>query len=109
MTALPGFTATAEHALPLHAVTANGFAAWSARQSGPLQAWLKAQGFTAAAGTVALLPGSEGLAGAVLGIVDAKDPFSYAHAPYALPVGDWRIADALDADATAALQLGWGG
>ncbi len=108
MTALPGFTATAEHALPLHAVTANGFAAWSARQSGPLQAWLKAQGFTAAAGTVALLPGSEGLAGAVLGIADAKDPFSYAHAPYALPVGDWRIADALDADATAALQLGWG-
>ena len=108
MTALPGFTATADHALPLHAVTANGFAAWSARQSGPLQAWLKAQGFTAAAGTVALLPGSEGLAGAVLGIADANDPFSYAHAPYALPVGDWRIADALDADATAALQLGWG-
>ncbi|NOT87540.1 MAG: leucyl aminopeptidase family protein [Lysobacter sp.] len=108
MTALPGFIATADHALPLHAVTAGGFAAWSARQSAPLQAWLKAQGFTAAAGTVALLPGSEGLAGAVLGVADANDPFSYAHAPYALPTGDWRIADALDADATAALQLGWG-
>jgi leucyl aminopeptidase len=108
MTALPGFTATADHALPLHAVTAGGFAAWSAQQSAPLQAWLKAQGFTAAAGTVALLPGGEGLAGAVLGIADANDPFAYAHAPYALPVGDWRIADALDADASAALRLGWG-
>ncbi len=110
MTTLPGFTVAADpaHALPLHAVTANGFVAWSAQQSAPLQAWLKAQGFTAAAGTVALLPGGEGLAGAVLGIADANDPFSYAHAPYALPTGDWRIADTLDADATAALQLGWG-
>ena len=109
MTALPpGFTAIADHALPLHTVTAIGFAAWSAQQSAPLQAWLKAQGFTAAAGSVALLPGSEGLAGAVLGIGDANDPFAYAHAPYALPAGDWRIADTLDADATAALQLGWG-
>ena len=108
MTGLPGFTAAADHALPLHAVTASGFAAWSAQRSAPLQAWLKAQGFTAAAGSVALLPGSEGLAGAVLGIGDANDPFAYAHAPYALPAGDWRIADALDADATAALQLGWG-
>ncbi len=108
MSALTGFTATADHALPLHAVTASGFAAWSALQSAPLQAWLKAQGFTAAAGSVALLPGSEGLAGAVLGIGDTNDPFAYAHAPYALPAGDWRIADTLDADATAALQLGWG-
>jgi leucyl aminopeptidase len=108
MTALPSFTAITEHALPLHAVTAGGFAAWSARQSAPLQAWLQAQGFTAAPGTLALLPGSEGLAGAVLGIGDVNDPFAWAHAPFALPAGDWRIADALDADATAALQLGWG-
>lgn len=108
MTALLGFTATADHALPLHAVTAAGFAAWSAQQSATLQAWLKAQGFTAAASTVALLPGSDGLAGAVLGISDANDPFAYAHAPTALPAGDWRIVGTLDADATAALQLGWG-
>jgi leucyl aminopeptidase len=108
MTALPGFTDTADHALPLHAVTTSGFDAWSARQSAPLQAWLKAQGFTAAAGTVALLPGSDGLAGAVLGISEYNDPFAYAHAPYALPAGDWYIADPLDTDATTALQLGWG-
>ncbi len=108
MTALPGFAANTDHALPLHAVTAGGFAAWQAQQSAPLQAWLSAQGFTAAPGSVALLPGSDGLAGAVLGIAEANDPFAYAHAPYALPAGDWRIADALDADATAALQLGWG-
>ncbi len=113
MTALPGLIATADlaaqpDALPLHAVTAGAFADWSSRQSPALQAWLKAQHFTAAAGSHALLPGADGLAGAVLGIGDAHDPFAYAHAPYALPVGDWRLADPLDAAATAALQLGWG-
>lgn len=112
MTALPGLIATADHAdahaLPLHAVTSAAFADWSAQQSPALQAWLKAQQFTAAAGSHALLPGSHGLAGAVLGIGDAHDPFAYAHAPYALPAGDWRLADPLDAAATAALQLGWG-
>jgi len=112
MTALPGLIAIADHAdtpaLPLHVVTAAAFADWSAQQSSTLQAWLKAQQFTAAAGSHALLPGSDGLAGAVLGIGDAHDPFAYAHAPYALPAGDWRLADPLDSDATAALQLGWG-
>jgi leucyl aminopeptidase len=115
MTALPGLIATADHAdhadtpaLPLHVMTSAAFADWSARQSATLQAWLSAQQFTAAAGSHALLPGSDGLAGAVLGIGDAHDPFAYAHAPYALPAGDWRLADPLDSDATAALQLGWG-
>ncbi len=113
MTALPGLIATADyavdtHALPLHAVTSAAFADWSAQQSPTLQAWLKAQQFTAAAGSHALLPGSDGLAGAVLGIGDAHDPFAYAHAPYALPAGDWRLADPLDDAATAAMQLGWG-
>ncbi len=113
MTALPGLIATADaahasDALPLHAVTAAAFADWSSRQSPTLQAWLNAQQFTAAAGSHALLPGSDGLAGAVLGIGDAHDPFAYAHAPYALPAGDWRLAEPLDTAATAALQLGWG-
>jgi leucyl aminopeptidase len=112
MTALPGLIATADHAdtpaLPLHVMTSAAFADWSARQSATLQAWLNAQQFTAAAGSHALLPGSDGLAGAVLGIGDAHDPIAYAHAPYALPAGDWRLADPLDSDATAALQLGWG-
>lgn len=107
MTALPGIAAAADSTLPLHVVTADDFAAWSARQSAPLQAWLKAQGFTGTAGTHALLPGGDGLAGAVLGVGDNRDPFAYAHAPYALPAGDWRIAEALDADASAALHTGW--
>lgn len=108
MTSLPGLAETADHALPLHAATTASFAAWSAQQTPAVQAWLQAQGFTAAAGTHALLPGSDGLAGAVLGVADLHDPFAWAHAPHALPTGDWRMADALDDEARTAMQLGWG-
>jgi leucyl aminopeptidase len=108
MTALPGLAETADHALPLHAATAATFEAWNARQTPVVRAWLRAQGFAGAAGTHALLPGGDGLAGAVLGVADLRDPFAWAHAPYALPAGDWRMADDIEDDARAALQLGWG-
>ena len=107
MTALPGLASTSDHALPLHATTSANFAAWAATQTPTLQAWLKAQNFNGGAGTLALLPGDDGLAGAVLGLADAKDPFAWAHAPYALPTGDWRLVDAHAADIADAAHLGW--
>jgi leucyl aminopeptidase len=107
MTALPGLIAAADHPYALSAVTAAQFPAWLAAQTESTRRWLQAQGFTGAAGSVALLPGGDGLAGAVLGIADANDPFAWAHAPHALPVGDWRLHDALDATARDALHLGW--
>jgi leucyl aminopeptidase len=68
-----------------------------------------ANGFDAAPGSLLALPGDEGaLAGAVLGIGDPLDPFSYAHAPMTLPQGHWEAGGELDADARRALQLGWG-
>ena len=107
MTALPGLAPADATALPLHATTSATFADWSATQSPARQAWLQAQGFTGAAGTLALLPGDGGLAGAVLGVGDLHDPFAWSHASFALPAGDWRMADALDAEARDALHLGW--
>lgn len=108
MTALPGLVSDAERPYALSAVTAAQFPAWAAARSESTRRWLEAQGFTGAAGSHALLPGAEGLAGAVLGIADPKDPFAWAHAPTALPVGDWRMTDELDAEARDALHLGWG-
>jgi leucyl aminopeptidase len=119
MTATPGLIASASapsaaaSSAPapyrLWLTSAAGFAAWAAAQSEPTQRWLQAQGFTGAAGSYALLPGDGGLAGAVLGIGDALDPFAYAHAPQALPAGEWVLAaDAVRTPAeTAALHLGW--
>jgi leucyl aminopeptidase len=115
MTALPGFieSASAQQPYRLSLTTAAGFATWLAAQPEATQRWLSAQHFTGAAGSHALLPGHDGLAGAVLGLSDPNDPFAYAHAPFALPVGDWQVGDGpngapLDAAASAALHLGWG-
>src|SRR3546814_3495750 len=69
---------------------------------------MRAHGFDAASGSQLTLPGDRGtLAGAVLGVGDALDPFSYAHAPRSLPAGHWEISGELDDDARRALQLGW--
>src|SRR3546814_7771469 len=39
---------------------------------------------------------------------DRLDPLSYAHAPMALPVGDWQVDGVIEPAARNALQLGWG-
>jgi len=94
---------------PLYFVNRDGFDVWRTRQPQALVQWMLAHGFDAASGSQLTLPGGEGtLAGAVLGIGDALDPFSYAHGPQSLPGGHWEPSSELDADARRALQLGWG-
>lgn len=99
------FSTAAAAARTLHVVTRDGCAAWRDAQPDAVRAWLEAQAFDAAPGSLVLLPGDDGLAGAAIGIGDPRDPDSYAHAPYALPEGTWRVTGAHEADA---LQLGWG-
>ncbi|WP_213437598.1 MULTISPECIES: leucyl aminopeptidase family protein [Lysobacteraceae] len=103
-----GFTAPADTSLPLFCVERAGFDDWRRLQLPALGGWIDAQTFSATSGSVLLLPGEHGIAGAVLGIGDRLDPYSYAHAPFALPPGDWHLATDLDDDARRALQLGWG-
>ncbi len=109
MSEITGFTATATAALPLHVLDREQYASWKAAQPAAQQAWLDAQGFTAAGHSVALLPGADGLAGAVIGVGDRADAYAYAHAPHALPEGSvWQLATELPAAEQALLQLGWG-
>ena len=104
-----GFTASAEPSLPLHAVSKAGYAAWRDAQPLAVQAWLDAQRFDASTGSAQSWADADGrVAGAVLGVEDRLDPYAWAHAPRALPAGDWRLAGDIDADAARALQLGWG-
>jgi len=94
---------------PLHVVTGAGFDAWRAAQPVAVQAWLGAQRFDGSAGTaICWADAHGGIAGAAIGIGDALDAYSYAHAPMALPGSDWRVVTTLDADAWRAMQLGWG-
>lgn len=93
----------------LHCIRREEFEAWRARQPAAISQWLQAQGFDAAPGSALLLPGTGGnIDAAVIGIGDPHDPLSYAHAPFALPQGDWEVRGDLDEEARKALQLGWG-
>ncbi|MGE8261762.1 MAG: leucyl aminopeptidase family protein, partial [Stenotrophomonas sp.] len=67
------------------------------------------QRFNGSGGSVVLLPGEHGLAGAIVGVGDPGDVYSYAHAPFALPEGTvWTLADALAPEIETLLQIGWG-
>jgi leucyl aminopeptidase len=70
-------------------------------------AYLKAIGFTARAGSVALLPGEGGeLAGVALGAADeGGDPFLIGKLPKELPPGAYHLAD--PSGDLAALALAW--
>ena len=110
MTVPHGFAATPGVNLrPLYLVSRDGLEGWRQRQPQSMAQWLMAHGFDASPGSMLALPGGDGtLTGAVLGIGDALDPYTYAHAPYALPAGDWQVVGELDATTRSALQLGWG-
>ncbi len=109
MTQITGFTTDASHALPLHVMEREQFAAWRAQQSPALVAWLDAQHFNGSGGSVVLLPGEAGIAGAIVGIGDPGDAYAYAHAPFALPEGSvWQLAGDLPENIQTLLHLGWG-
>ena len=55
-------------------------------------AFLRATGFAADAGEIALLPGSDGIAAAVLGLGDDRSPYPHGALPLGLPEGTaWRL------------------
>ena len=109
MTPITAYTTDSTNALPLYVLDRDGFAAWKAQQPAAVQAWAAAQQFNAAPNSVLLLPGDNGIAGAVLGVGDHADAYAYAHAPFALPAGTtWQVANTLDASSSANLQIGWG-
>lgn len=104
-----GFTSDTSQALPLHVLDRQQFTAWREQQPAAIGAWLDAQQFNAAPASVVLLPGEHGIAGAIIGVGDRADAYSYAHAPFLLPAGSvWTLASEVDATTASNLQLGWG-
>ncbi len=88
---------------PLRPAALDGFLATS-----PHAPFLRAGGFTAAAGELRLLPGGGGIEGAVFGLGENRDPHLFGALPAALPGGVWRIepGDFAPADATLGFCLG---
>ncbi|MEJ1978430.1 MAG: hypothetical protein WDN49_22195 [Acetobacteraceae bacterium] len=76
-------------ALPVYALRPGELAAFLA--GSPHAAFLSAGRFAADTGELRLLPGGDGLSGAVLGLGDSQDPHVFGALPFGLPPGDWRI------------------
>jgi leucyl aminopeptidase len=74
--ALPACFADTGEGLPLYCVERSGFDDWRRLQLPALGSWIDAQTFGAASGSLLLLPGDNGIAGAVLGLGDRNDPFA---------------------------------
>ncbi len=90
----------------LHALRPTGLDAFLAGLPEPQAAFLRGSGFTAKPQELRLLPGPNGVAGAVLGLGDDRSPWAFGSLAFALPEGDWRIAEG-DYDFPAAV-LGFG-
>lgn len=92
--------------LPLHAVRPDGLAGFLAGLPRPAAGFLRASGFAAKPGEFALLPGEDGLVGAVVGLDAAGSPWTFGGLARGLPSGTtWRLAPGPQ-DAAAA-TLGW--
>jgi leucyl aminopeptidase len=91
---------------PLHAVSASDLPRFLEQLGAPSAAFLRASGFSAKPGEVALIPGANGLDGAVIGVSAEASPWHFGAAPWALPAGTkWHLAGA-GADPSEAV-LGW--
>ena len=101
------FAPAAPNALPIWLATKEDWPQIQAELSPAARAFLAASGFEPAAGRLALLPGADGLAGAVfgLGASATRDPFLAGQLATSLPAGDWRFANAPPAPALAGLAF----
>jgi len=99
--------AKAARSVPIHLVTQGALEAWRATLPEVASTYLKAIGFTAKAGSVALLPGKGGeLAGVALGAAnEGGDPFLIGKLPKELPPGAYHLAD--PSRDLATLALAW--
>ena len=93
-------------ALPVHALRPAGLAAFL--QASPHGAFLRASGFAAAAGDIRLLPGGDGVSGAVFGLGESRDPHLFGALPFGLPAVAWQVepGDFATEDATLGFCLG---
>lgn len=93
-----------QNSVPVWALSASSLEAWREAHAGPLAQWVDLSAFRAEAGRVLLLPGGEhGIAGALLGLGDGRDPFLFAALPGALPEGCYHLEGDLGADPSLAV------
>ena len=107
----PTFAAPATEHRILHVVSPDTVAAFAETQTPEVQRWLTGIGFTGELGDVRLIPGSSGVAAAVIGHGTAKARarlrFAMSKAATLLPAGAWRLAGDLTQAQRDEMALGW--
>jgi leucyl aminopeptidase len=96
-------------ALPLHTVRPAALEAFLASLPAPQRAFLNATGFAAKTGELQLLPGPDGVSGAVFGLGEDRSPHVFGALPARLPEGSaWRLASGDHEPAAATLGFALG-
>ena len=107
----PLFADPTAPSLPLQIVPSDSLAEFLANQPAPIRAWLEQSRFKAALGDIRLIPGADGVAGAVVGFgtaqARARLRFGLAKAVASLPLGAWRIEGDLTPAQRDEAALGW--
>lgn len=98
---------TSANAKALHLVSAVAYSSWLKNTTPFLRSWLVNSGFSGKNGDFALLPSATGELDAVLLIGDVDNMYALARLPFALPSGDYVLAQQLDSAQFQALALGW--
>lgn len=81
---------------------------WLAAQPAATRRWVERIGFAARPGKTALLPDAEGgLSRVLLGVETGEDLWSYGGLPGSLPLGRYRLDEAVTAAAAGRAALGW--
>jgi leucyl aminopeptidase len=75
---------------PVYAVRPAGLEALRAALPAMQAAYLRDTGFAAKPHELVLLPGADGIAGAVLGLGEDRSPHAFGELAYRLPLGAWR-------------------
>jgi leucyl aminopeptidase len=107
----PRFAAPGSPAIPLHVVEEGALEGWYETQPPRVAGWLRATGFAAALGKVALVPDDAGgialaVAGYGTGAGRARGRFHLAGVAGALPEGTYRL-EGLTPEARETEALGW--
>jgi leucyl aminopeptidase len=106
---LPCLIDSDDNALPLHTARPAALDALLADLPEAQGKWLRGTGFAAKAGELGLLPGPDGLNGAVLGLGNDQSPHVFGALPAQLPEGSvWRLASGDHDPAIAALGFALG-
>lgn len=106
---LDAFSDADTNAIPLMLVDPAKAESWQAALDSRTCAWAAANDFGNGQSKILTVPDGDGkITQVLIGVSRLDDPYALSAAPAALPLGHYRIANAVEAEAANRLALGWG-